>query len=85
MVYSSEAVLPSDLVFGAPRLTFDNIADDIDVLEEERLNSVIQSAQYQQTLWCYHERNMRPTAFKIGKLVLRRVLKKAGSHKLSPP
>jgi transposase InsO family protein len=57
MVYGSEAVLPADLIFGAPRLTFENIAEaeatkleDIDVLEEEQLNTVIQSARYQQTL-----------------------------------
>jgi hypothetical protein len=42
MVYGSEAVLPVDLIFGAPRLTFESIAEaeatrleDIDVLEEE--------------------------------------------------
>jgi transposase InsO family protein len=42
MVYGSEAVLPADLIFGAPRLNFENIAEaeatrleDIDVLEEE--------------------------------------------------
>jgi hypothetical protein len=54
MVYGSEAVLPPYLIFGAPRLTFENIAEaeatrleDIDVLEEERLNTVIQSARDQ--------------------------------------
>jgi hypothetical protein len=53
MVYGSKAVLPNDLIFGVPRLTFENIAEaeatkfeDIDVLEEERLNTVIQSARY---------------------------------------
>jgi hypothetical protein len=57
MVYGLEAVLLADLIFGAPRFTFENIAEaeatrleDIDVLEEERLNTVIQSARYQQTL-----------------------------------
>jgi hypothetical protein len=42
MVYGSEAVLPADLIFGVPRLTFESIAEaeatrleDIDVLEEE--------------------------------------------------
>jgi hypothetical protein len=41
-VYGSEAVLPVDLAFGAPRLTFKGIAgaeatmlDEIDTLEEE--------------------------------------------------
>jgi hypothetical protein len=57
MVYSSEAVLPADLTFGAPRLTFKDIAEaeetrllEVDVLEEERLNATIQHARYQQTL-----------------------------------
>jgi hypothetical protein len=45
MVYGSEAVLPADLIFGAPRLIFKSIAEaettrleDVVVLEEERLN-----------------------------------------------
>jgi hypothetical protein len=66
MVYGSEVVLPADLIFGAPRLTFESIAEaeatrleDIDVLEEERLNMVIQSARYQQTLKRYHDKAMR--------------------------
>jgi transposase InsO family protein len=42
MVFGSEAVLPADLIFGVPRLTFESIVEveatrleDIDVLEEE--------------------------------------------------
>jgi hypothetical protein len=65
MVYGSEAVLPIDLKFGAPRLIFENIAEaeatwleDVDVLEEERLNAVIQSARCQQTLRRYHDKTM---------------------------
>jgi hypothetical protein len=41
-------VLPADLIFGALRLTFESIAEakasrleDVDILEEERLNVVI--------------------------------------------
>jgi hypothetical protein len=63
MVYGSEAVLPADLTFGAPRLTFESIAEakatrleEVDMLEEERLNIVIQSARYQQTLRHYHDK-----------------------------
>jgi hypothetical protein len=48
MVYGSEAVLPANLIYGASRLTFENISEaeatrleDIDVLEEERLNTVV--------------------------------------------
>jgi hypothetical protein len=92
MVYGSEAVLPVDLIFGAPRLTFESIAEaeairleDIDVLEEERLNMVIQSARYQQTLRRYHDKVVQHRSFVVGDLVLRRVITGEGRHKLSPP
>jgi hypothetical protein len=93
MVYGSEAVLPADLKFGAPRLIFDDIAEaeaeatrleDVDVLEEERLNMVIQSARYQQTLRRYHDKAIRRRSFAVGDLVLRRILTGEGRHKLSP-
>jgi transposase InsO family protein len=78
MVYGLEAVLRADLIFGAPRLTFESIAkaeatglEDIDVLEEERLNTVIQSARYQQTLRRYHDKAVRHQSFAVGDLVLR--------------
>jgi hypothetical protein len=91
MVYGSEPVLPTDLKFGAPRLIFENIAEveatrleDIDILEEERLNAVIQSARYQQTLRRYHDKAVRQRSFSVGDLVLRRILSGEGRHKLSP-
>jgi hypothetical protein len=91
MVYGSEAVLPADLIFGALRLTFESIdeaqatrLEDIDVLEEERLNTVIQSARYQQTLRRYHDKAMRHRSFAVGDLVLRRIITGEGRHKLSP-
>jgi hypothetical protein len=91
MVYGSEAVLPVDLISGAPRLTFENIAEaeatrleGIDVLEEERLNIVIHSARYQQTLRRYHNKAVRHRSFAVGDLVLHRILTGEGRHKLSP-
>jgi hypothetical protein len=91
MVYGSEAVLTADLRFGAPRLVFENIAEaeatrleDIDIMEEERLNKVIQSARYQQTLRRYHDKAIRHRSFVVRDLVLRRVLTGEGRHKLSP-
>jgi ribonuclease HI/transposase InsO family protein len=91
MVYGSEAVLPVDLIFRAPRLTFESVVEaeatrleDVDVLEEERLNTVIQSARYQQTLRCYHDKAVRLRSFAVGDLVLRRILTGEGRHKLSP-
>jgi hypothetical protein len=91
MVYGSEAVLPADLIFGVPRLTFESIAEaeatrleDIGVLEEERLNTVIQSARYWQTLRRYHDKAVRHRSFAEGDLVLRRILMGKGRHKLLP-
>jgi hypothetical protein len=91
MVYGSEAVLSADLIFGAPRLTFESIVEaeatrieDIDVLEEERLNTVIQLARYQQTLRRYHDKVVRHRSFAVGDLVLRWILTGEGQHKLSP-
>jgi hypothetical protein len=82
---------PSISCFGAPRLIFENIAEaeatrleDIDVLEEERLNAVIQLAWYQQTLRRYHDKAVRQRSFSIGDLVLHRILTGEGRHKLSP-
>jgi hypothetical protein len=53
-------------MFEALRLVFESITEaettkleDIDVLEEERLNTVIQSARYQQTLMRYHDKAIR--------------------------
>jgi hypothetical protein len=91
MVYGSQAVLPADLAFGAPRLMFKDIAEEatrleeINTLEEKRLNTVIQSVRYQQTLRRYHNRAVCFIAFLIGGLVLRRVALGEGRHKLSPP
>jgi hypothetical protein len=92
MVYGSEVVLPANLIFVTPRLTFESIAEaeatrleDIDVLEEERLNTVIQSARYQQTLRRYHNKVVRHQSFAVGDLVLCRVLTGEGRHKISPP
>ena len=66
MVYGSEAVLPSDIAFGAPRIqNYDeNEAEairctDIDSAEEHRLMASIQHARYEQQLRRYHDRCSR--------------------------
>jgi hypothetical protein len=80
MVYGSEVMLLAYLVFRAPKLTFENIAEveatrleEVDVLEEECLNVVIQSVRYQQTLRRYHDKTVRHRAFAVGDLVLCRI------------
>ena len=78
MVYGSEAVLPSDIAFGAPRIQNynENEAEaarctDIDSAEEHRLMASIQHARYEQQLQRYHDRNIHEHDFNIGDLVLR--------------
>ena len=53
MVYGSEAIIPADLIHGALRVAFDNIveaeksrAEDLEMLDEDRLNVVLQVAKY---------------------------------------
>ena len=66
LAYGVEAVLPSDLDHGTPRVkAFDHDRaveaqqDAVDLLEEAHETIVIRSAHYQQTLRKYHERKIR--------------------------
>jgi hypothetical protein len=75
MVYGSKAVLPMDLEFGASMLRFKDVAEatrleEIDTLEEEHLNTMIQSARYQQTLRRYHNRAIHFYVFSVSDMVL---------------
>ena len=81
LTYGSEAILPSDLDYGAPRVkAFDPTLaaaaqrDAVDLLEEARLTTLNRSARYQQALRRYHERRIRERTLQVGDLVLRRVL-----------
>jgi hypothetical protein len=92
MVHGSEAVLPTDIDYGNPRVRAYTeegnqvaLEDAIDQLDEARDVALLRSAKYQQALRCYHERNMRPREFHVGDLVLRRVQGSKDRHKLSPP
>ena len=92
LTYGSEAVLPSDLDYGAPRVkAFDPTTaaeaqrDAMEVLEEARLATLHRSARYQQTLRRYHKRCIRDRTLQVGDLVLRRVITTKDKHKLSPP
>ena len=57
----------------------------MEVLEETRLATLLQSARNQQTLRRYHERRIRERTLQVGDLVLRRVISTKDKHKLSPP
>ena len=54
-------------------------------MEEHRLAASIQHARYEQQLRRYHDKNVRQRDFNIGDLVLRRIQKTEGLHKLSSP
>ena len=92
LAYGAEAVLPSDLDHGAPRVkAFDHDRateaqqDAVDLLKEAYETTVICSARYQQTLHRYHERKIRGRILEVGDLVLRRTQSTKEKHKLSPP
>ena len=92
LTYEAEAVLPSDLDHGAPRVkAFDQDQaieaqqDAVDLLDEARETTIIRSAHYQQTLCRYHERKIWGRILEVGDLVLQRTQSTKEKHKLSPP
>jgi hypothetical protein len=92
LVYRSEVVLPTDVAFGAPHIQFYEEGEaeqtrciDLDSLEEQRLATAMRQARHDQQLRCYHDRNVKETSFNVGDLVLKRIQKNDGMHKLSAP
>jgi hypothetical protein len=61
------------------------LEDAIDQLDKACDVALLRSAEYQQALRRYPERNMRPHEIHVGGLVLRRVQGSKDKHKLSPP
>jgi transposase InsO family protein len=66
LVYGAEAILPTDLEYGSPRMrAYDarsnqtNREDSLDQLEEARDMALLHSARYQQSLRRYHARGVR--------------------------
>jgi len=65
MVYGSEAVLPTDLEYGSPRVqAYDEnsyktfLEDALDQVDESRDVALLHSAKYHQALRCYHARRV---------------------------
>ena len=92
MVYRSEAILPADIAFRAPRVeNYDEEqavavwTEDVDRAEKERLITCVRIAKYLEGLRRYYNRNVKGRSFAIGDLVLRRKQKIEGLHKLSSP
>jgi hypothetical protein len=92
LVYGAEAVLPTDLECGSPRVRgYDEDTnqrareDSLDQLDEARTVALMYSARYQQALRHYRARKVRRRDFNEGDLVLRLRQDSRGPHKLSPP
>ena len=91
LVYGAEAVLPTELTYGSPRVcAYDEATqdeqrvDDVNFLEEIRCRAAVRSARYQQGLRRYHSRRVRSRKLEAGDLVLHRIQSEKGMNKLSP-
>jgi hypothetical protein len=92
LVYGIEAVLPTNLEYGPPKVKVydENInqrarEDSLDQLDEARSVALMHLAKYQQTLRRYQAQRIRHRDFDEGDLVLRLCQDNRGRHKLSPP
>jgi len=92
MVDGSEAILSTDLDYGAPKVrAYDeqgnqtSLADAQDQLDEARDVALLHLAKYQHALRWYLSRKVWGRAFSVGDLVLRLVQDNRGRHKLTPP
>jgi transposase InsO family protein len=92
LVYGAEAILPTELEYGSPRMkayddrsNWTNREDSLDQLEEARDMTLLHSARYQQSLRRYHARGFRSRDLQVGDLVLRLRQDTRGRHKLTPP
>jgi hypothetical protein len=92
LVYGSEAVLPTEVAFGAPRIQHyeEGTAEetrkvDLDIIEEHRVVALMQHTRYEQQLRRYHDRNVWERSFNVEDLVLHRIQTTKGMHKLSAP
>jgi hypothetical protein len=92
LVYGSEAVLPTDVAFGTPRIQRyeegaieETRKVDLDSIEEHRVAVLMRHTRYEQQLRRYHNHNVQERSFNVGDLVLRRIQSTKGMHKLSAP
>ena len=92
LVYGAEAVLPTDLEYGSPKIKgYDEGSnqrareDSLDQIDEARDVAMMQSARYQQALRRYQAQKIRRRDLNEGDLVLRLRQDNRGRHKLSPP
>jgi hypothetical protein len=92
LVYGAEAILPTDLEHGSPRIqSYDEGThlrareDSLDQQDEARTVALMHSARYQQALRRYQAQKIWRRDFSEGDLVLRLRQDNRGRHKLLPP
>ena len=92
LVYGSEAVLPVDVMHGAPRVEEfqEAMADEqrmieVDIAEEARLAALLHNVAYLQGIRRFQDKHVKTRSFQIGDLVLRRIQNTAGHTKLTSP
>jgi hypothetical protein len=92
MVYGTEAVLPTDLNYGAPRVMMykeleaqEFLEDALDQPDEARDIALLHFAKYQQALHRYHSCRVWSRAFNIRDLVLHLVQSNKDHHKILLP
>ena len=92
LVYGSEAILPVDVTFRAPRVeNYDEEqakavrSEDVDRTEKECLITCVRTAKYLEGLRRYYNRNIKGRSFAVDDLILHRKQKTEGMHKPSSP
>ena len=92
LVYGAEAILPTDLEYGSPRLKAYQEQqnqrahkDSLDQVDEARDVALLHSARYQQSLRRYQAQRVRRHDLNKGDLVLRLRQDSRGRHKLTLP
>jgi hypothetical protein len=92
LVYGSKAVLPANLIWNSPKIEQYDEGEaehthrlELDNTEEVRVNATLQSAHYLQGLRRHYDKNTQPHTLQVEDLVLRRIQKIDGRHKLLSP
>jgi hypothetical protein len=85
-------VLLADLIWTSPKIEQYEEGEvehtrrlELNNTEEVRVNATLQSAHYLQGLRCHYNKSTQPRSIQVKDLVLRRIQKADGCHKLLSP
>jgi hypothetical protein len=84
--------LPVDLIWTSPKIEQYEEGEvehtrrlELDSTEEVKVNATLQSTRYLQGLIRHYNKSTQPRSVQVGDLVLRRIQKAGGRHKLLSP